>query len=216
MLIECKKKYSKEATLGEPWPEERNLSKEPTPSLPVTVALQLAESCNLRCAMCYYWGETGVYSGAETRERPGVLELDQVRRFVEEMKPQRPIYSLFGGEPPMHPQIEDVIVAIKEAGSYVDTPTNGTLLREDAAMLVKTGFNSVCLSLDSPREINDRQRRKGGFDKAPAGIDALHQEKQRAGGKGPSLEIICTVTEETAIPSSSSSSRNFPSLQSTG
>ena len=63
-------------------------------------------------------------------------------------------------------------------------------------MLVRTGFYSVRLSLDGPREINDRQRGKGGFDKALAGIDALHQERQKSGGKGPSLEIIHTVTEE--------------------
>ena len=169
---------------------------EPTPSLPVTVTLQLTESCNLRCRMCYYWGETGVYSAAETQERARVLELDLVRKLIEELKPQRPIYSLFGGEPFLHPRIEDVILAIKEAGSYVDTPTNGTLLEENAAMLVRTGFDSLRLSLDGPREINDRQRGKGGFDKALAGIDALHQEKLKSGGQRPSLEIIYTVTEE--------------------
>ena len=92
------------------------MSNEPVAPHPITVTLQLTELCNLRCRMCYYWGETGAYSTVETRKAPQVLELGLIRKLVQELKPGKPIYSLFGGEPLMHPQIEDVIVAIKQAG----------------------------------------------------------------------------------------------------
>jgi radical SAM protein with 4Fe4S-binding SPASM domain len=146
--------------------------------------------------MCYFWGETGAYATVEARHRPEALELELIQRLVHELKPQKPIYSFFGGEPLMHPQIEDVIVTIKEAGSFVDTPTNGTHLKDHAAMLVQTGFDSIRVSLDGPREINDKQRGEGTFAKAMAGIEALYDEKQKAPGKGPTLDIIYTVTEE--------------------
>jgi radical SAM protein with 4Fe4S-binding SPASM domain len=146
--------------------------------------------------MCYYWGETGAYSTAEAREAPKVLDLDLIKKLVCELEPGKPIYSLFGGEPLLHPQIEDVITTVKEAGSYLDSPTNGILLAEQAAMLVETGFDCVRVSLDGPQELNDRQRGKGTFDKAVAGMKALHEAKQKSGGRGPSLEIIYTVTEE--------------------
>jgi radical SAM protein with 4Fe4S-binding SPASM domain len=191
MLSQCKQKIS-----TSPSAENRVLDKKPTLSMPVTVTLQLTELCNLRCRMCYYWGETGTYSSATAPESRKVLDLDLIKKLVSELNPGKPIYSLFGGEPLMHPQIEDVIVTIKEAGSYVDTPTNGTLLTENAAMLVRTGFDAVRVSLDGPREINDRQRGKGAFDKAMAGIESLHQEKQKFGGQAPSIEIIYTVTDE--------------------
>jgi radical SAM protein with 4Fe4S-binding SPASM domain len=146
--------------------------------------------------MCYYWGETGSYASSRTREPPKVLDLDLIKRLVRDLGPGKPIYSLFGGEPLMHPHIEEVIRAIKEAGSYLDTPTNGTLLQEYATMLVKTGFDAVRVSLDGPRRINDGQRGAGSFDKALDGIETLHQEKQKSGSRGPSIEIIYTVTEE--------------------
>jgi len=167
--------------------------------MPVAVTLQLTEACNLRCRMCYYWGDTGTYSSATLPERPKVLDLDLIKKLVRELNPGKPIYSLFGGEPLMHPRIEDVIVAIKASGSYIDTPTNGTLLEENAPLLVSTGFDAVRVSLDGPPMINDRQRGKGAFHRAMAGIEALHMEKQKTGGRGPTLEIIYTVTEQNCL-----------------
>jgi radical SAM protein with 4Fe4S-binding SPASM domain len=119
-----------------------------------------------------------------------------VKRVVSELAPARPTYSLFGGEPLMYPHLEDVIRAIKQAGSSVDTPTNGTLLTRHAAMLVETGFDSVRVSIDGPREANDFQRGKGSYDRAMAGIEALHREKQKASVSAPVVSIIFTVTPE--------------------
>ncbi len=170
-----------------------------TCALPGALALHLTEACNLRCKMCYEWGETGVYSTAEKRKKPATLDHELVKRIISELAPRKPFYSLFGGEPLMYPHLEEVIVAIKEAGSIVDTPTNGTLLAEHARMLVQTGFDMVRVSIDGPREINDLQRGANSFDKAMGGIETLHEEKQKASKFTPNIGIIYTVTPENHL-----------------
>jgi len=177
----------------------RTMTADHTCDLPASVTLHLTELCNLRCNMCYYWGETGRYASAEPGSRPAMLDPDMMKRLVCELAPAMPTYSLFGGEPLMYPHLEEVIRAIKDANSSVDTPTNGTLLAKHAAMLVRTGFDSVRVSIDGPREINDSQRGEGSYAKAVAGIEALHLEKKRARASAPLISIIYTVTPENHL-----------------
>jgi radical SAM protein with 4Fe4S-binding SPASM domain len=67
------------------------------------------------------------------------------------------------------------------------------------AMLVDTGFDSIRVSLDGPREIDDRQRGAGSYDKAMAGIQALAREKRAAGSRKPLVSISYTVTPENHL-----------------
>ena len=163
-------------------------------NLPRNVVLHLTENCNLRCKMCYFWGETGAYSSSKLGGKPMSLELELVKQIIHDLTPSKPFYSLFGGEPLLYPFIEEVICAIKEAGSIIDTPTNGTLLAEHAKMLVRNGFDLVRVSIDGPREITDELRGKGSHDKAFNGIEALHEEKLIAKKKRPYIGILYTVT----------------------
>ncbi len=72
---------------------------------PATVILHLTETCNLRCRICYYWGETGAYSRAGAGEKPKILDLELVKEVIKELGSSRskPWYSLFGGEPLTYP-----------------------------------------------------------------------------------------------------------------
>jgi radical SAM protein with 4Fe4S-binding SPASM domain len=164
--------------------------------LPKAVSLQVTDACNLRCRMCYEWGDTGIYSRPDGLRKAAVLDLELAKRIVDELESVRPFYSLFGGEPLMYPGLEELIRTIKQAGSFIDTPTNGTLLEKHAAMLVETGFDYVRVSLDGPRDIDDRQRGEGSYDKAMTGIAALQREKRKAGSDTPMIGIIYTVTPE--------------------
>ncbi|MFX0072048.1 MAG: radical SAM protein [Candidatus Hermodarchaeota archaeon] len=163
-------------------------------SLPRNITLQLTELCNLRCKMCYFWGETGTYSNSESGKKPATLDIDLLVRLIRELSSSKAYYSLFGGEPLTYPHLEELILAIKKAGSVMDTPTNGTLLTEHAKMLVKTQFDYIRVSIDGPREINDSQRGKGSYNKAMSGIEALYEEKKRRGACKPSIEILFTIT----------------------
>ncbi|MBB3108130.1 radical SAM protein with 4Fe4S-binding SPASM domain [Paenibacillus phyllosphaerae] len=159
--------------------------------MPKWIFLQLIESCNLRCRMCYEWGETGTY-----KEKPELkqLDLDVVRRIIEDCKDSKPHYDLFGGEPLLYPHIESVLTMLRENGSTVAFPTNGTLLKRHAAMLVRTQPYQIWVSLDGPEEINDAQRGKGVYRKALEGIDEVLRLREEAGSEYPKIGITCTVT----------------------
>lgn len=165
-----------------------------TCSLPASVSIQLTEACNLRCKMCYEWGEKGGYGESSSRRKPASLDIAVLKQLVRDLTPARPMYDLFGGEPLVYPDLEEFILAVKEAGSSVDTPTNGTLLKRHAAMLVRTGFDSVRVSIDGPQEVNDVQRGRGSYERAMKGIEMLDREKQKAGSLTPAISIIFTIT----------------------
>ncbi len=108
---------------------------------PSSVGLHLTEACNLRCKMCYFWGESGAYT--KNKSKPKVLDFDILKNLVEELTKvkAKPFYSLFGGEPLTYPHLEELILAIKETKAFIDTPTNGILLGEYAKILVRSGFD---------------------------------------------------------------------------
>ncbi len=165
-------------------------------SLPRNVTLHVTESCNLRCKMCYFWGETGTFSRDMSSQKLENIDFGLAKKAISELSPVKPFYSLFGGEPLTYPNLEELIVEIKTAGSVVDTPSNGTLLDKNAEMLVRTGFDSIRVSLDGPQEANDVQRGKGSYAKAIRGIETLYNEREKAGKKNPTISLIYTITND--------------------
>jgi radical SAM protein with 4Fe4S-binding SPASM domain len=145
--------------------------------------------------MCYYWGETGTYSTSQNKI-PKILNFDIVKELIKELSPVKPSYSLFGGEPLLYPHFEQLIGEIKKHNSLVDMPTNGTLLSNKAEMLVEKNFDLIRVSLDGPRDINDKQRINGSYDKAIDGINKLFAVKKKNGKKKPFIDIIYTITPE--------------------
>ncbi|HEY8211601.1 MAG TPA: radical SAM protein [Myxococcaceae bacterium] len=161
------------------------------PPAPRWVCLQLLQACNLRCTLCYEWGETGAYLKAG---RSPVLDLDVIERIVLELAPYRPHYDLFGGEPLLHPRIDRVLEAIKQAGSTVYLVTNGTTLEEHAELLATAPVELVWISIDGPEPINDRQRGAGTFARIARGAEALRAARERRGGHLPRIGASMAVT----------------------
>ncbi len=158
---------------------------------PSWVVFQLLEKCNLRCAMCYEWGEGGAYHERKTLAE---LDLDVVLRTVRDCLPARPYFEFFGGEPLLYPGIWDVMRLIREGGSELAFPTNGTLVEEHAERLVETPPSQLWLSLDGPEKINDRQRGNGVFKRAMRGFDKLNAVKRARGSRFPELGMNYVVT----------------------
>ena len=162
-----------------------------TPNLPSWVVLQLIEECNLRCAMCYEWGEGGAY---HEKKQLAALELDVALRVIRECLPAKPHFELFGGEPLLYPAIWEVIDLIRGADCELAFPTNGTLLEQHAEALVTHQPNRLWISLDGPQAVNDAQRGHGVFRRAMRGLEALVAEKCRRDSRYPELGITCVVT----------------------
>ena len=158
---------------------------------PKWVVLQLLEKCNLRCRMCYEWGENGAY---HKKKSLAMLDYNVVSQIIKDCLPGKPFFELFGGEPLLYPKVGDVIRLIRDGGSSIDIPTNGTLIEKYAEMLIDTQPNRLWISVDGPEEINDRQRGKGVFQKAIKGIEKLHQLRQSKGSEFPKIGITYVVT----------------------
>ncbi len=171
------------------------LNRRQTPmmdmSLPRWVFIQLLEHCNLRCRMCYEWGDSGAYLARPALRR---LDVNVVKRIIEDCRPAHPRYDLYGGEPLLYPELEEVLRAIRLADSEVQLPTNGTLLAKNAEVLVEHRVTRIWVSLDGPPEINDRQRGTGVFARAAEGIDQIHALRQQRGVGSPLIGISTVVT----------------------
>ncbi|WP_340677490.1 radical SAM protein [Paraglaciecola sp.] len=163
--------------------------------LPLWVTLQLTDACNLRCKMCYEWGENGAYHG-KTLSR---LDKDVVFRVIDECAPVKPYFALFGGEPMMYPWFDQVVERIRKHGSRVDIPTNGMFLARKAEKLLESPPNRIWVSLDGPKSINDEQRGDGVFDAVKEGVDVLFDLRESRGLKEPKIGYTFIVTPLTHL-----------------
>ena len=163
----------------------------PLAGAPSWIVIQLLERCNLRCNMCYEWGESGSY-----KSLPGLaeLDLDVILERLEECLGEKPHVEFFGGEPMLYRGIWKLLQVLGDAGCEVAFPTNGTTLPRHAPRLVSANPVRVWVSLDGPREINDAQRGAGVYDRATRGMDAIHRLKQETGHPYPELGICFIVT----------------------
>jgi MoaA/NifB/PqqE/SkfB family radical SAM enzyme len=158
---------------------------------PSWVVLQLIEECNLRCAMCYEWGQSGAY---HEKRQLATLDLETALKLVDECAPAKPHFELFGGEPLLHAGIFEIIRRIREHDCELSFPTNGTLLEQCADELVACPPTRLWISLDGPPTVNDSQRGRGVFKRVMRGIEAVVAAKHRRGTSLPELGLTCVVT----------------------
>ncbi|MFC3032908.1 radical SAM/SPASM domain-containing protein [Pseudoalteromonas fenneropenaei] len=163
--------------------------------LPLWVTLQLTDACNLRCKMCYEWGENGAYHG-KVLER---LDKETVFKVIDECLPVKPYFALFGGEPMMYPWFDEVVQRIRDGGARVDIPTNGMFLSRKAEKLLASPPNRIWVSLDGPKHINDEQRGNGVFDAVQEGVRTLFELRTSRGLSEPKIGYTFIVTPLTHL-----------------
>ena len=158
--------------------------------------LRISEKCNLRCPMCWWWGENGtgfkdVQSGSprifkELSKREWFSIIDQLAKFNSSTE-------IIGGEPFVR---KDALEIVKYASSKlrsVSVVTNGTLIDDNAALeLSKISNLEITFSIDGPREIHDQIRGKGNFDRTTDVIRKLLS--LRGKNRFPMISTNTTIT----------------------
>ena len=82
--------------------------------------------------------------------------------------------SLIGGEVFIRKDWETIVNALIDGGIIVSIITNGFMINEDNTRKLKSlNVESVAISLDGPKDIHDKYRQQGSFDKALSAIDLL-------------------------------------------
>lgn len=136
-----------------------------------TLVLEVAQTCNLRCAYCYAGG--GTYGGAPRLMAPE-LARRAARHLVASSGERKSLtLVLFGGEPLLNlPAVQAAVteaeVAAAEAGKelVVSLTTNGTRFTREALELLGAHRIDVSVSIDGPADVHDANRRHAGRDGA--------------------------------------------------
>jgi MoaA/NifB/PqqE/SkfB family radical SAM enzyme len=147
--------------------------------------------------MCGQWGERGSLKELPPAETKVYMAVPIIERLIEEIKGFHPTITLFGGEPLLHPQWEEVVKRIKYAGLRCNMISNGVLLNKRAEEAVRLGLDEIIFSLDGPAAVHDAIRgRRGVFNKALEGFQQLQEAKEKYGKKRPRVNVNTVIWEE--------------------
>jgi hopanoid biosynthesis associated radical SAM protein HpnH len=135
---------------------------------PLVLMLEPLLRCNLACAGC---GK--IQHPAEVLRRQ--LTLEECLGAVDECR--TPIVSIPGGEPLLHPQIDEIVAGIVARKRFVYLCTNAILLPDALSRFTPSKYLAFSVHLDGPRALHDRSVcRDGVYDQA---IDAVRLAKER-------------------------------------
>ena len=135
---------------------------------PLVTMLEPLEMCNLACAGC---GRIREYQPVIDKMMPVDVALDAVKESGA------PIVSIAGGEPTIHPKIDEIINRLIEQKYFVYCCTNGLLLDRMLPKIPPSKYFCWVIHMDGMEEKHDESvARKGVFKKAVQGIElALSQ-----------------------------------------
>lgn len=131
---------------------------------PLVLMLEPLFRCNLACSGC---GK--IQHPAEILKQN--LTPEQCFAAVEECG--APIVSIPGGEPLLHPQIDEIVKGLVERKKFVYLCTNGLLLEKSLDKFQPSPYLTFSVHLDGLQELHDKcVDRKGVFDTAVKAIRA--------------------------------------------
>ena len=163
---------------------------------PLVTMLEPLEKCNLACEGC---GRIREYEPVIDR----MLTVDQCVAAVEESG--APIVSIAGGEPTLHPKIDEIVNSITARKKFVYMCTNALLMERVMKRIPPSKYFCFVVHLDGMEEAHDKSvYRKGVFKIAMRGIETALAEGYRVTtnttvfngcDEDDLIEMFSTVTE---------------------
>ena len=129
------------------------------------VVWNITRRCNLKCIHCY--------AQAKDQAFDNELTTDEGKNLIDDLSQYKvPVLLLSGGEPTIREDLPDLAAYAIEKGMRAVISTNGTLITQQMARVLKDiGLSYVGISLDGMEKIHDRFRGvKGAFRAALEGI----------------------------------------------
>lgn len=168
------------------WLNEREDDLVLHPRLPNArkLYIEATTGCNLQCRTCIrnIWNDPIAMMDRVTFERiledlPGLPELNRV------------IFTSFG-EPLSHPDILEMIKAVRQRGLAVTIGSNGLLLTPDISReLVRLGVDRLVISVDGVKPETYEDVRGASLRKVLHNLAGLNDAKLKLGSLQPSLGI---------------------------
>lgn len=132
-----------------------------------TVVMNVTNQCNLSCSYCYEYGEDRIAASNGKTKFMDEQTARQTVDFLLDQSPGRRVVNLtfFGGETLLNfkvvkQTIEYARKRAAEAGKYIDfsMTTNATMLTSQIIDFLAENNVGVTVSIDGPKEANDRFR----------------------------------------------------------
>jgi MoaA/NifB/PqqE/SkfB family radical SAM enzyme len=164
---------------------------------PKYVLVQLTYKCNMHCSFCPQWGSTGSFKEMTGKQLQGVLSLEHLKRFVDELPASCGDVGLWGGETLLYPDLIPLIRHIQDSGRHCEITTNGSLLEKHAAALVAAGTHSIAVSIDALEADHDKERGPGAYRRAIQGIRRINEERARVSAARPLVWVGSVLLPES-------------------
>jgi MoaA/NifB/PqqE/SkfB family radical SAM enzyme len=134
-----------------------NQGKDDQVPPPLVYKLVLTYKCNLRCVMCYQWGDAGWCKEESSEEVKRELSWEVIEGLFSRYGKSHPSFILIGGEPMLYSHFGRLARTLKRYKSFAITCTDGSLLdrfRDDSA---DNPYTTYLISLDGLRNENDQR-----------------------------------------------------------
>ena len=155
---------------------------------PLIVELEPLFACNLKCEGC---GKIQHPAGVLKQRMPVAQAVGAV------LESGAPMVSIAGGEPLMHPQIDEIVRQLVAKKKYVFLCTNAMLLRKKMDKFKPSPYFAFAVHIDGLRERHDESVAKEGvFDQAVA---AIKLAKDRGFKVNTNTTFFNTDTPQTVI-----------------
>lgn len=155
---------------------------------PLIVELEPLYACNLACEGC---GKIQHPAGVLKQRMPVAQAVGAV------LESGAPMVSIAGGEPLMHPQIDEIVRQLVAKRKYVFLCTNAMLLRKKIEKFTPSPYFAFAVHIDGLRERHDESVAKEGvFDEAVA---AIKEAKERGFRVTTNSTFFNTDTPQTII-----------------
>ena len=163
--------------------------------LPLTIMIETAMACNLRCEMCPVPKSTETMDG----RKPSIMSFDIYNKILHQLSQQkRIIYLNQMGEPLLNKHICEFVSIAKKYNHSVFITTNGTLMNTRLAKeLLTAGLDGITFSVDgfSP-DTYERIRIGANYESVRNNIESFCDLKKLY-NKGTWVQIDCILSDLT-------------------
>ena len=136
--------------------EERLANLKVTLSNPLSLCWQITRRCNYHCPFCL--------SGEQD---PFELSLEEIKPIIDTLANSNLLRIDFtGGEPFLRSDFCEILAYAADKGIETLVTSNGSIWSEDITKTIIATNTLVLISLDGDREIHDKSRGDGAFDRA--------------------------------------------------
>jgi MoaA/NifB/PqqE/SkfB family radical SAM enzyme len=155
---------------------------------PLYLVHALTARCNARCGFCAW--------NPDFYDPRDQLSTDAIKQLYTDAKNAGFVgLSIWGGEPLLHKDFEEVVRHAHDIGLVTHIVTNGFLLEHKLDAVIPN-LDRVCISLDHPSRVHDQLRGiKGLFERIVAATKAL-----RARAPDKPIIFICTLQKANVDP----------------